>query len=447
LASLLTASQYSGTVSIMRTSPIVAAASFCVLMGCSSPEPEDPAGVTYHQDVKPIVDARCGGCHGADGIAPFALTTYAEVAAHGPVARLTIEAGLMPPWPPNPDCNEYVADRSLSAAEQATFAAWVEAGMPEGDPARPGPPLEVERVELSRVDLTMAMSAPYTTRASADNPDEYRCFVLPFPESFTDTRYVTGFRAVPGNPKVVHHVIAFYAEPGMVDQYRALDAAAEGDGYPCFGGSGGPAQSMVGGWAPGGLGSDFPPGTGLAIEPGAAVILQLHYNLVAAGVEPDQTEIWLKLDDQVDQVAQIMPWANPSWLSGNMLIPAGQADVVHSFQFDASFVMGGDFTIYSAATHQHNLGSRNRVTIERGGGGSECLLQIDAWNFHWQGSYGLRQPVTFRSGDQLRLQCHWDNSPENQPLVGGQQLPPRDVNWGEGTGDEMCVAFFYVTPN
>src|SRR5690349_16053931 len=72
------------------------------------------ADVTYYQDVKPILDAKCAGCHVSEGIAPFALTTYDEAKAHGPEAQLNVEAGLMPPWPPNADCNEYYADRSLS---------------------------------------------------------------------------------------------------------------------------------------------------------------------------------------------------------------------------------------------------------------------------------------------------------------------------------------------
>jgi hypothetical protein len=242
-------------------------------------------------------------------------------------------------------------------------------------------------------------------------------------------------------------VIAFYASPSQVAEYQALDAGEEGDGYQCFGGSGGPSRVMLGGWAPGGLGNDFPAGTGLQIEPGSAVIMQVHYNVLQAGVEPDLTGIQMKLDSSVDKVAQIMPWANPLWIQDTgMLIPAGDADVMHQFQYDATVQTSGQgFTIYSAATHQHNLGSRNSVTVEHAGGGDTCLLQIDDWDFHWQGSYGLREPVHFAPGDQLKVECHWDNSPDNQPEVGGEPGVPRDVYWGEDTQSEMCVSFFYVT--
>ncbi len=402
---------------------------------------------TYFQDVKPIVDARCMGCHADAGIAPFALGTYAEVKEHGAEAELNVSAGLMPPWPPNPDCNEYFADRSLTDEQKATFSAWVEAGMPEGDPANEAPPLEVETVGMSRVDMTMEMTREYTPQTEPDYPDEYRCFVMPFPESMSATQFVTGFRAAPGNPKVVHHVIAFYASPAQVAQYQALDEAEAGDGYTCFGGSGGASRVMLGGWAPGSMGQDFPAGTGLQVEPGAAVVMQVHYNVLTAGAEPDRTAIELRLDDSVEKVAEIMPWANPQWLDSDaMRIPAGDADATHSFAFDATLFMGGEFTIYSAATHQHSLGSHNKLTIERGdSGASDCLLQVDNWDFHWQGSYGLREPVQFRPGDQMKVECHWDNSPENQAMVGGELVPPQDVYWGESTTEEMCLGFFYVT--
>jgi len=211
-------------------------------------------------------------------------------------------------------------------------------------------------------------------------------------------------------------------------------------------GTGGPSRVWLGAWAPGSLGSDMPLGTGLQVAPGSAIILQVHYNVLEAGPQPDLTSIDLKLDDTVDKAAVIQPWANPSWLdSQEMHIPAGAPDTMHAFEFDASRLMGGAFTIHSAALHMHTLGTRATASIVRASGATECLLQIDDWNFHWQGSYGLRTPPTFSPGDKLRVECHWDNSPANQPMVGGQLRVPTDVYWGEGTTDEMCLGAFYLT--
>jgi hypothetical protein len=83
--------------------------------------------------------------------------------------------------------------------------------------------------------------------------------------------------------------------------------------------------------------------------------------------------------------------------------------------------------------------------VERANGTSECLVNIPNYDFEWQRSYGFKQPVVAHPGDQLRLECHWDNSPNNQIVVDGQKLPTKDVYWGEGTTDEMCLGIFYVT--
>jgi hypothetical protein len=410
---------------------------------------DDGAAVTYYRDVKPLVDAKCTGCHAPEGIAPFSLLALEDVDRRAELMLEAIEADVMPPWPPNADCNDYHADRSLSAEQKALFRAWVDGGRIAGDPANPGPPLQVERVQLSRVDAELAMTAAYTPQTTAQQNDDYRCFVIPWEE--TTTKFITGFRAVPGNPKVVHHVIAFLAPPDQVASFERRDAAEAGDGYTCFGGAGGGRDDIwLGSWAPGTLGSDMPLGTGLRIEPGSAVVLQVHYNVLSAGAEPDQTKVQFKLDDSVEDESLIQPWANPDWLSNNapMLIPAGDADVQHAFTQDATLAptQGGPFVLHSAGLHMHQLGVSATATVVRQNGDEECVLQIDDWNFHWQGSYQLREPIEFQRGDRLRVECHFDNSPENQPIINGTRRVPQDVTWGEGTTDEMCLGLFYTTP-
>jgi hypothetical protein len=128
-----------------------------------------------------------------------------------------------------------------------------------------------------------------------------------------------------------------------------------------------------------------------------------------------------------------------------MSIPAGAADVVHSWSLEPTPVMGyitdGVFknnlpiTLYSAALHMHTRGTHARMEILRGSGRRECLLDIPAWDFNWQGSYGLAQPTQLWNGDRLSLECHWDNSAAGATARA----------WGEGTDDEMCLGVFYMT--
>lgn len=395
------------------------------------------ASKQYHRDVKPIIDAKCNQCHAEGGIGPFPLVTYDDVKLMSGLIKDEVTARRMPPWPPNKSCNEYRGDRSLSDEQIETIVKWVDEGAAEGDPKAEGQALSDEQVKLSRVDLSLEMPVEYTQKAE---PDDYRCFVIDWP--YQDVKYVSGFRANPGDGRVVHHVIAFLVAPGDVPEIEALDAAEEGEGYTCFGGSGINANEWLGAWAPGSQGSDFPPGTGVRVEPGSKIALQIHYNSLTAGPQSDRTSIDFKIEDTVEKEGRIQPWAKLAWLSGDsMMIPAGDPDVMHSFEYDpTAFLTGGKpFTMYSASLHMHGLGTSGKMEIRRAGGEDECLLQIDDWNFHWQGSYGLAAPTVFNPGDKLYLECHWDNSAGNQMGV------PKDTWWGEGTGDEMCLGGFYMT--
>jgi hypothetical protein len=399
------------------------------------------AGPTYHRDVKGIVDAKCTSCHVAGGIAPFALTTFAEVSAQKGAVKAAVQNRTMPPWPPAAGCSEYLDDRSLSAKEIETIASWVDAGGAEGDPMDAPAASGEAKGGLSRIDRTLTMPVAYTPQLS---PDDYRCFLVDWPEA--ETSYVTGVGVQPGNAAVVHHVIAFLATPDQVADYQALDDAESGPGWTCFGGPGGPlaGTGWVGAWAPGTLGIDYPEGTGIEIPPGSKIVLQVHYNTSTAKPAPDQSSIVVKVDKQVEKKAVLMPWANIEWvLAHKMDIPAHAMDASHTYSADptpfmdyvAKGVIAKDtpFTIYSAGLHMHTRGTRAVTKIERSGGGEACLLDIPKWNFHWQGSYGFQEPVVFNPGDKLSLECHWNN-PEATPM-----------NWGEGTGDEMCLGIYYAT--
>ncbi len=398
--------------------------------GAGTPEPE--AAIVYYRDAKPVIDAKCGNCHVAGGIAPFALTTFDEVSVHAAAIRAAVESGTMPPWLANDECNSYLNDRSLNAEQLATIVGWVDAGAHAGDPAEEGPAIvDPNARPLSRVDRELAMPEPYTM---VESPDEYRCFVLDWPE--TETTYVTGLGVAPGNAAVVHHVITFLASGSDVATVDALDADDPAPGYKCFGGPGFRPTGWLGAWAPGSQGYDYAEGTGVRIEPGSKLVMQLHYNSLTAGVLPDQTAVRLKVDTSVEKEAVLQPWTNPAWVGGSgMEIPPAMNDVSHQFSADPTLYVtdGQPIMIHTSFLHMHQLGKSGRVSISHPDGSETCLLDIPAWDFHWLGAYALREPVRLDPGDKLSLRCTWDNPTMNE------------VSWGEGTGDEMCLTGVYYT--
>jgi hypothetical protein len=422
-----------------------------LLAGCSKASSTAP-GVTYHQDVQPILAAHCETCHAAGGIAPFELGTYAQAKPMAASIAAAVTSKTMPPWPPSGTCNAYQHDRSLTDAEIGKLQTWAKSGALEGD-ATTAPAALSPTPGLSRVDQTLAMPVVYTPQPN--QTDDYRCFLVPWDGAAK--KYITGFTAHPGNARIVHHVIAYLVPAADAQTYKDLAAQGGDQGYECFGGPGGSGfPGWVGAWAPGSVGGDFPAQTGIELNPGDQIVLQVHYNMLNGPGQTDQTHIDLKLDDAVTRVASVLPFADPSWLQHKTMdIAAGDPAASHSFAYDVTPYMdyltrgavpsGHPFQVYSAGAHMHLHGHEEVLSIDRADGGEDCMLDVPAWNFHWQGSYTFSEPMVVYPDDKLRVTCTWDNTAANQPVVNGVQQPPKDLNWGEGTTDEMCLGIFYVT--
>jgi hypothetical protein len=89
---------------------------------------------------------------------------------------------------------------------------------------------------------------------------------------------------------------------------------------------------------------------------------------------------------------------------------------------------------FTAMHHMHKRGSRGYQEIIRADGERECLLDVPTYDFDWQQQYRYVQSKILGPGDQLRVECQWDNTDNAAP-----------VNWGDGTEDEMCLGVYYVT--
>jgi hypothetical protein len=116
----------------------------------------------------------------------------------------------------------------------------------------------------------------------------------------------------------------------------------------------------------------------------------------------------------------------------DMPIPAGEADVVHSYEAANPFGRAGK--VWAAGLHQHLLGTSSSLVAIDPAGTERCLVDIPDWDFHWQGNYFLQEPITIGATDRVRLECHFDNSRGTE-----------DVTWGEDSTDEMCLGLLYAT--
>jgi hypothetical protein len=364
------------------------------------------------------------------------------------------------------------ASSSPSADDQAVAADEAHDGhYAEPAKARPLRPGETRR--------TIAMPGSYTPSAPyGAGTDDYRCFLLD-PELDRDT-WLTGTHVLPGNPEVVHHVILFQVPPEQVAAAEAKDAAEDGEGWTCFGGTGLDRfqnvdnAAWIGAWAPGGKESVVKPGFGVRLAKGSRIVMQVHYNLLA-GQQPDTSAAQLRL----------APGRRPYQALTTMLLPApvelpcrpqhsdgelcdrdaALADVKQRFGAEGNtadalyFLCGGQpkpgntqsctrtlgepMTIHGVAGHMHLLGRSIKIEVDPGTPQARTVLDIPVWDFDDQGSRPI-EPITLQPFEQVKVTCtHVQWLRDKLPAFEGQ--PDRYVVWGEGTTDEMCLGMLQVT--
>lgn len=394
--------------------------------GCSvrrEPPPKD-GPVTWARDVAPILWSRCVSCHRPGQIGPFHLTDYEHASAFAKEIRAAVSARRMPPWKPTAGV-AFLNERRLSDAEIETVVRWADAGAPLGDPAQE-PPLPEFKDEwtLGPPDLVLEMPEEFELGASGP-ADEYRHFVLP--TSLPEDAWIRATEIRPGNPRVVHHVLAYVDTSGIA---RKLDAAAEGAGYPGEGTSPGfiPTGEM-GGWAPGDMPYELPEGVGRRLRKGADVVLQVHYNRCGT---PQRDRTRLGLYFSKTPVKKQIRWAE--MVNASFEIPPG----AERHEVRTSWNFSKDVTIYVVSPHQHLLGKAAKLVAQKPDGSLQTLIEIAHWEFKWQDAYMLREPLKLAAGSKLLYTATYDNSEKN-PL--NPNRPPKPVRWGEKTADEMCLAY------
>ncbi len=446
---------------------------------------------SFTRDVAPIIQEKCAGCHQLGGIAPFPLETARQVSSRSALIAASVQAGLMPPWPPGPRSPSYVGEqeRRLNADERATLLAWARAGGKTDGPARKPLPKKPVQVAPGESVLTLRMPSTYKPRAPKGVTDDYRCFLLD-PKRSGDS-FVTSARIEPGAAKVVHHVIFFRVSKGQVSDARRLDSSGASAGWNCFGGTGLPSgdgsgsvqdtlndANWVAAWAPGWGDNRVPEGTGVPLPAGSQIVMQVHYNLLN-GRTPDRSRAVLTIAPSTAKLALLQTMLLPAPVElgcakgePGRLCNRNEAlfDLTGKYGPQAAFVPAGllilcrgnaanpragavttcdrrltqPTTIHVAAGHMHLLGASIRAELNPGSPDAQMLLDIPRWDFHWQNAYTLARAVKAESGDVVRVTCRHD---VHKRMHGGHGIPkkPRYILWGEGTTDEMCLGILQVT--
>ena len=363
---------------------------------------DSKTAVTFTKNVAPILYKSCAECHRPTGVAPMSLMGYKEVRPWAKSVKERVVDRSMPPWFADPKHGEFANDPSLSQDEINTIVSWVDAGAPKGDDKDlPPSPKFTEGWEIGQPDLVLSMKEEQAVPADGVIPYLY----FRIPTNFTEDRWVQAVEIKPGDPRVVHHVIAMVEDPR---QNR-------------IGG--------LGGITPNKRAIISPPGSARLVRAGAVIRLQMHYTTMGVATK-DRTSVGLIFAKERPKIA--LQGSNA--MNMGFVIPAGAPN----HEVRASKTLTEDTYLYSLMPHMHVRGKDFTYTAVYPDGRSEVILSVPRYNFDWQLDYELKKPLFLPKGTRLDCVAHFDNSIKNK----FNPDPTKDVRWGDQTWEEMMIGWY-----
>ena len=422
----------------------------CLALSACTKNPDDGESTAPSWDeVGPILQANCTGCHNPQGAAPFSLTTYKDASAWAPSIADSVESRRMPPYLVTDDgtCGDWQDSRALSVEDIATITEWANGGVPGGKKTdlTPAPIPTLDRVDF---ELITPVFVPEAEGSFLAEDDEYRCFV--FDNPYGKDAYITASEAVPGNAAIVHHVLAMPVDPDAPswagtpnsEEIDAMNGADGRDGWDCLGTAGGNIRErgIPVTWAPGQGPVTYPEGVGIWVGQDEQIIVQVHYNMPDPALhgQSDSTRLQFQMEDQVDKPANVVlldPFIESLYGGAPESLPPGEASTKYKWDMRGSEVMNraelpqaDEFNLYGVMPHMHQRGAAFDFKVAREVGPNECAAEVVAWDFEWQLLYFYEEPIRVARDDEFRVTCTFDTTSLSTPVLPG---------WG--TNYEMCL--------
>ncbi len=393
------------------------------------------ATATFSKDVAPILFDKCAVCHHPGEAAPMSFMNYKEVRPWAKSIREKVVSREMPPWYADPNHGEFRNDARLTQAQIDTISNWVAGGAKEGDAKDlPKAPVFSNTVwKFGQPDVVLEMTEEAVIPADGTIPYKYYAI----PTNFTEDKYVQFAEIKRGDPSVVHHVIVSVRDgnlpageirantqrvnPEAADQQRAQRRAGNQD-------------AMLVGWAPGMDPLTLQPGNAKLVRKGSTLVFQMHYTATGVATK-DRTKIGLWFAKQPVEKQMITRGVTVD--PYKLVIPAGHAN----FESRSSHTFTEDVHIHMFMPHMHVRGKDFQYKLVYPDGKEKILLNVPKYDFNWQLTYFVKEPIAVPKGSRIECVAHHDNSANNK----FNPDPSITVRWGDQTWEEMMIGWIDYT--
>ena len=386
----------------------------CIISRTTEIDPD--CEVTYGTHIAKILRKNCVGCHRENELAPFSLIDGEEASCWADMIAEVVRDGRMPPWHADDQHGAFSNDRSLTDEEKELIFKWADAGGPLGPDTNLSPlPEKPEGWQLPQEpDLVIPVTfAPVSVPAVGTV--RYKYYMQD--PGFTEDKWVTAAELRPGNREVVHHILAFAVPPGQ--ERDALRRAAE---------------TYLFGYVPGARVETLPPGHAKKIPAGSRIWFQVHYTPNGTP-QKEQSHFGLVFADPATVTHEVK---TDSARTLRIRIPPREEAYQTS---GTSRLLPEGATLLAFSPHMHVRGKSFNYELITPRGESRMLLNVPNYDFNWQTTYVLKNPLSVPAGSRIRSQAVYDNSENNR----SNPDPTAWVGWGDQTWDEMMIGYFHYS--
>jgi len=370
----------------------------------------------YATEVAPLLVQKCVTCHVQGGIAPFAMDSYEMVKGWSSMIKEVLLTKRMPPAQVDPSINHFSNARYMEPSELQTLIGWINGGSPRGDsledPLNYIQPIE-SLWQLGEPDYIVELPA-YKVPATGVLDYENVSIDLPFKKDV----WIKSVQFIPGDRRVLHHLMS-YIVPAASIEHIAVGANDD-------------ARAFLEGYAPGKEDSAiYPKDTGVFVPIGSAIYMSLHYTTFGRETV-DQTRIGLYFNDEEPR----FEYSTYALSNGGskILIPPNSKD----HPISASHTFEDEIMLYGLRPHMHYRGKYMRMIVEYPDGSIRDLINVPNYNFAWQPTYRLTEPMALPAGSRVTIEGAFDNSRYNL----GNPDPDSWVRGGAQSWNEMFIGYF-----
>ncbi|XP_062515545.1 DBH-like monooxygenase protein 1 homolog [Corticium candelabrum] len=330
--------------------------------------------------------------------------------------------------------NDPVSETTL---DKHTFAGRVSINLLSATGNVEAAPLEANYKTVDVLNRNVSVPAKFTT---------YWCTPFKLPQLHDEVHMIRFEPVVQANhSELVHHIVIYSCHEGLTSHLNtSWECNDPLESVPdsirrCRG------ASQIAAWAVGGAGMSFPLQVGLPMSGPSGtqyLLMETHYNnehsrsdyVDSSGIRIFYTPTKRRFDAAILEFGHVV-----NKYGFQMLLPPRRDDVITENICPAACTEAGlpsdGVNVFGVMLHSHTAGKGIWVEHSRNG---VRLPNIDSnynYDFNFQDIVLLQNEVKVLPGDDVQVFCDYDTTKRDHVTVGG-----------EGTQEEMCVAFFLVYP-